>query len=240
MPAGPVRAGDRVAGLPWEQIRTGLWDTGYGRTGPLLSRAECESLRSLYGDDGVFRSRVDMARHRFGRGEYKYFSYPLPPLVAELRGALYAGLFETANDWMAALSLSSNYPPELGRFLEHCREHGQSRPTPLMLRYKAGDYNCLHQDLYGDIVFPFQVVFCLSAVDREFTGGELLVLEQQPRAQSIGHAIRMEQGEGVVITTRYRPVKGSRGYYRTNLRHGVSPVRSGERYTMGIIFHDAA
>lgn len=181
-----------------------------------------------------------MARHRFGRGEYKYFSYPLPPIVAALRQALYAALSETANEWMEALSLSGEYPSELDRFLKRCHGSGQTRPTPLLLRYRAGDFNCLHQDLYGEIVFPFQVVFCLSAVEREFTGGELLLVEQQPRAQSIGHAIRMEQGEAVIITTRYRPAKGSRGYYRTNLRHGVSPVLSGERYTMGVIFHDAA
>ena len=141
---------------------------------------------------------------------------------------------------MEALSLPAGYPAALGTFIERCREKGQTRPTPLMLRYGPGDFNCLHQDLYGEVVFPFQVVFCLSAVDREFTGGELLLVEQQPRAQSTGHAIRMEQGEGIVITTRYRPVKGSRGYYRTNLRHGVSPVLSGERFTTGIIFHDAS
>ena len=230
----------RLARLPWQEIRSGIWTIGYGRTGPLLSRPECEHLRFLYDQPDGFRSRVDMARHRFGRGEYKYFSYPLPPIVAGLRDALYAELSETANEWMKALSLSGDYPPELDRFLERCHASGQTRPTPLLLRYRAGDFNCLHQDLYGDIVFPFQVVFCLSAVGREFTGGELLLVEQQPRAQSIGHAIRMEQGEAVVITTRYRPAKGSRGYYRTNLRHGVSPVLSGERYTMGIIFHDAA
>ena len=181
-----------------------------------------------------------MARYRFGRGEYQYFASPLPDLVAELRENLYRLLADCANQWMAALSLPGDYPASLGGFLERCHERGQNRPTPLLLHYRAGDFNCLHQDLYGDVVFPFQVVFCLSKPDVEFSGGELLLVEQQPRAQSIGHAIRMEQGEAVVITTRYRPAKGARGYYRINFRHGVSPLLSGEWYTLGIIFHDAA
>lgn len=231
---------ERVADYPWTEILAGLWGAGYGRIGAVLSPAECGQLRALYDEPERFRSRVDMARHRFGRGEYKYFAYPLPELIAELREALYDRLFDAANDWMAALSLDGDFPAGLKRFLERCHAQGQNRPAPLLLHYQAGDFNCLHQDLYGDIVFPFQVVFGLSVPDREFTGGELLLVEQQPRAQSTGHAIRLEQGEAVVITTRYRPVKGSRGYYRTNLRHGVSPILTGERYTLGIIFHDAA
>jgi hypothetical protein len=222
------------------EIRSGLWASGYARMGALLSHAECGQLRSLYDRSDLFRSHVDMARYRFGRGEYKYFAYPLPPLVAELREALYGSLADAANEWMAALGLPGDFPRELSSFHARCAAQGQSRPTPLLLHYRAGDFNCLHQDLYGDVVFPFQVVFCLSKPDHEFTGGELLLVEQQPRAQSIGHAIRLDQGEAVVITTRYRPVKGSRGYYRTNLRHGVSPLLTGERFTMGIIFHDAA
>lgn len=221
-------------------IRSGLWAAGYGRIGTVLSEAECEQLRSLYDTPELFRSRVDMAHHRFGRGEYKYFAYPLPGLVAELREALYGCLVEVANEWMAALGLPGDFPRELSCFLARCAAQGQSRPTPLLLHYGAGDFNCLHQDLYGDVSFPFQVVFGLSKPEREYTGGELLLVEQQARAQSIGQAIRMEQGEAVVITTRYRPVKGSRGCYRTNLRHGVSPVLTGERFTLGIIFHDAA
>jgi hypothetical protein len=181
-----------------------------------------------------------MARYRFGRGEYQYFAYPLPPIVEELRQGLYPRLAGAARDWMAALSLDGDYPDHLDPFLAQCHEKGQVRPTPLLLRYSAGDYNCLHQDLYGEVVFPFQVVFCLSRPHEEFTGGELMLVEQQPRAQSMGQVLRLEQGEAVVITTRYRPAKGSRGYYRTNFRHGVSPVESGERYTLGIIFHDAA
>jgi hypothetical protein len=180
-----------------------------------------------------------MARYRFGRGEYQYFSYPLPARIDELRCELYGQLVSTAKEWTAALSREQEYPDELSCFLEQCKNAGQSRPTPLLLRYQAGVFNCLHQDLYGEIFFPFQVIVCLSKPDEEFTGGELLLVEQQPRAQSVGHSIRLEQGEAVVITTRYRPVKGTRGYYRTNFRHGVSPLLSGERYTLGIIFHDA-
>ncbi len=218
----------------------GLWARGYGRLGQLLSSAACEEVRALYDKPELFRSRIDMARYRFGRGEYQYFAYPLPEVVARLRESLYPKLAGVANEWMSALSLGGDFPDELGGFLERCHEAGQTRPTPLLLRYRAGDYNCLHHDLYGDVVFPFQVVVGLSRPGEEFTGGELLLVEQQPRAQSIGHAIRLEQGEAVVITTRYRPVKGTRGYYRTNFRHGVSPVLSGERYTLGVIFHDAA
>ncbi len=217
----------------------GLWQRGYGRLGKIIEQKECETLRELYSDPDAFRSRIDMARYRFGRGEYQYFTYPLPAKVAELRDRFYKDLAGAAREWMAALSLNAEFPEKLSEFSEKCHTSGQSRPTPLMLRYRAGDFNCLHQDLYGDVVFPFQVVVCLSRPDDEFAGGELLLVEQQPRAQSIGHAIRLEQGEAVVITTRYRPVKGSRGYYRTNFRHGVSPVATGERYTLGIIFHDA-
>ncbi len=216
-----------------------LWLRGYGRLGTLLTRKEAEQIRGLYDDSKTFRSRIDMARYRFGRGEYQYFAYPLPPKIDQLRHDLFAQLSPVAADWMAALSMDARYPADLDAFLEQCHAAGQPRPTPLLLRYRAGDFNCLHQDLYGDIVFPFQVVVALSRPGEEYSGGELLLVEQQPRAQSIGHSIRLEQGEAVVITTRYRPVKGSRGYYRTNMRHGVSPLLSGERYTMGIIFHDA-
>ena len=218
----------------------GLWERGYSRLGLLLDQQQCEATRALYAQPELFRSRIDMARYRFGRGEYQYFSYPLPAHIAELRGRLYAQLAGVATEWMSALSKPREYPADLAAFLEQCHAAGQTRPTPLLLRYGAQDFNCLHQDLYGEIFFPFQVVICLSRSDEEFTGGELLLMEQQPRAQSVGHAIRLEQGEGVVITTRYRPVKGSRGYYRTNFKHGVSPLLSGERYSLGIIFHDAS
>lgn len=185
-----------------------------------------------------FRSRIDMARYRFGRGEYQYFAYPLPESVQRLRESLYIQLAPVANEWMSALKLPEDFPAGLDSFLKHCHARGQKRPTPLLLRYKTGDFNCLHQDVYGEVVFPFQVVIGLSRPGEEYSGGELLLVEQQPRAQSRGHSILLQQGEAVVITTRYRPVKGARGYYRTNLRHGVSPVLSGERYTLGIIFHD--
>lgn len=235
-----MKVSERIAALPWSDIRANLWTRGCGRLGTVLTQAECEELRSLYAKPELFRSRVDMARFRFGQGEYQYFAYPLPSLVAELREPLYRQLAETANDWMAALSLTGEFPDDLSGFLKRCRARGQARPTPLLLRYRAGDYNCLHQDVYGELVFPFQVIFCLSKPEDEFTGGELLLVEQRPRAQSVGHAIRLEQGEAIVITTRYRPAKGSRGHYRTNIRHGVSPILSGERFTLGIIFHDAA
>ena len=220
-------------------VESELWQRGYGRLGTLLTRDQCEKLRVLYSRPELFRSRIDMARFRFGRGEYQYFSYPLPPLVAELRQSLYAGLAPVANRWMTALSLPAAYPEKLPEFLELCHSRGQKRPTPLLLHYRPGDFNCLHQDLYGEIFFPFQVVFGLSRPEDEYQGGEFLLVEQQPRAQSVGRAIRLEQGEAIVITTRYRPAKGARGYYRTNVRHGVSPLTAGERYTLGIIFHDA-
>ncbi len=213
--------------------------------GTVLGRTECEELRALYSQPELFRSRVVMERVRFGKGEYQYFANPLPVRVVALRESLYAGLAGIANEWMAALSLDGKFPADLPRFLQQCHARGQNRPTPLLLRYRAGDYNCLHQDVYGDIVFPFQVIVGLSqpaAADQpgpEFTGGELLLIEQRPRAQSVGHAVTLSQGEAVVITTRYRPAKGSRGFYRTNFRHGVSRIRSGERFTLGIIFHDA-
>lgn len=235
-----MRIDERLNGIAWSAVIDALWRRGCSRLGTLLDREEAEHLRALYTEGGSFRSRIDMARYRFGRGEYQYFAYPLPLIVEELRRGLYPRLAGAARDWMAALSIESAYPDHLDEFLAQCHEKGQTRPTPLLLRYVAGDYNCLHQDLYGEIVFPFQVVFCLSNPQEEFTGGELMLVEQQPRAQSMGQVIRLEQGEAVVITTRYRPVKGSRGYYRTNFRHGVSPVETGKRYTLGIIFHDAA
>jgi len=216
-----------------------LWKHGYQRLGNLLTRVQCEQLRSLYDHGSNFRSRIDMARYRFGRGEYQYFAYPLPPLVDSLRTSLYHDLAPVAHQWMEQLKVPARYPDKLAEFLRVCRGAGQQRPTPLLLRYREGDYNALHQDLYGAIVFPFQVICCLSQPEIEFTGGELLLVEQQQRAQSIGRVVPMSQGEAVVIKTRYRPARGSRGFYRTNYRHGVSTVESGERFTLGVIFHDA-
>jgi hypothetical protein len=236
----PTKIAERVSRLAWGEIRENLWAAGFSRLGSLLGENECEDLRSLYARPELFRSRIEMARFRFGKGEYQYFAYPLPAVVAELREALYGPLAAVANEWMEALGLAGDFPAELGAFLKKCHARGQKRPTPLVLRYRAGDYNCMHQDVYGEIVFPFQVIFALSKPDEEFTGGELLLVEQRPRAQSVGHVVRLGQGEAVVITTRYRPAKGVRGFYRTNFRHGVSQILSGERYTLGVIFHDAA
>ncbi|MBY0373274.1 MAG: 2OG-Fe(II) oxygenase [Bryobacteraceae bacterium] len=180
-----------------------------------------------------------MQRYRFGRGEYQYFSYPLPPLVADLREHLFPYLAPIANDWMAKLGSTERFPSTLAPLTERCHAAGQTRPTPLLLKYGPGDFNCLHQDLYGEVVFPFQAVFLLSEPDRDFTGGELVLVEQQPRAQSIAHVVRPRLGEAVILATRYRPASGSRGHYRTNLKHGVSTIHSGARYTLGVIFHDA-
>jgi uncharacterized protein len=204
-----------------------------------LSVEHCEALRNLYSDDRRFRSRIVMARHNFGRGEYKYFNYPLPQLVAQLRESLYPQLATVANEWNAAMGIDVRYPEALAEFLDRCHRAGQKRPTPLLLRYGEGDYNCLHQDLYGEHVFPLQVAFLLSAPGKEFTGGELVLTEQRPRMQSRAHVIHWSQGDAVVFAVNQRPVQGTRGFYRVTLRHGVSRVLSGERFTLGVIFHDA-
>jgi hypothetical protein len=216
-----------------------LWSQGFARLGIVLDRPACEELRATYEDNLRFRSRIDMARYRFGQGEYKYFSYPLPTAVADLRERFYAQLAPLARAWMAALKIPCDYPPALPRFTKLCHAAGQTRPTPLLLRYRAGDYNCLHQDLYGAVVFPFQVIVALSEPDREYSGGELLLVEQRPRAQSMGRALSLAQGEAIVVTTRYRPAQGTRGVYRSTFRHGVSPVLRGERFALGLVFHDA-
>ena len=229
----------RVRRLPWREIEESLWRFGFAKTAPVLTPQECAGLVGLYADASRFRSRIEMERYRFGVGDYQYFANPLPDAVQELRAHAYPFLAPIANRWMEALGIPEDYPAELSDLAARCRKQGQSKPTPLLLHYEAGGYNCLHQDIYGELVFPFQIVCFLSRPDRDYTGGEFLLVEQRPRAQSIGEAIRGEQGEMVVFTTRYRPVKGSRGYYRANIRHGVSRVRSGTRYTLGIIFHDA-
>lgn len=201
--------------------------------GTLLRPGACDGLRAMFAEDERFRTRIDMERFRFGKGEYKYFAYPLPAEVQALRERLYAELAPIASQWGAA------FPATLHEFLRQCHDAGQTRPTPLVLHYEAGGYNCLHQDLYGDVVFPIQVVIGLSRPGVDYEGGELLLVEQRPRAQSVGQVVPLAQGEGVAITTRYRHVRGARGFHRTNMRHGVSPVRRGERYTLGLIFHDA-
>lgn len=225
--------------IDWTGAEESLWTTGFAKLGKLLNERECDDLIALYGDDARFRSRIDMERYRFGRGEYKYFANPLPDLINTLRSDLYAKLAPIAKRWMGALKTPGDYPAEHADFLDICRATGQTRPTPLLLKYGPGDYNCLHQDIYGDVVFPFQVIFSLTAPDKDFTGGELLLVEQRPRAQSIGHALLPQKGEAIVITTRWRPAKGARGFYRTALKHGVSAVHTGARFTLGVIFHDA-
>ncbi len=230
----------RIAVVDWAAVFASLSERGYATLPPILTAAECGSLIGLYEQRERFRNRVDMARFRYGVGEYKYFSYPLPQLVEELRSELYARVVPIANEWMGKLRLDQVYPAVLAEFLTRCHEVGQTRPTPLMLRYEAGGYNCLHQDLYGAIVFPFQFAFMLSKPVTDFDGGEFLLVEQRPRAQSRGEAIRLVQGEAILFATQYRPVAGVRGSYRVAVRHGVSTIRRGSRFTLGIIFHDAA
>jgi hypothetical protein len=212
---------------------------GYATTPALLSEAQCRALAALYASDEPFRSRVVMQRHAFGRGEYKYFRYPLPPLVAALREAFYPPLAAIANDWRALLEEEGRFPPSHAEYLAACHAAGQQQPTPLLLKYGADDYNCLHQDLYGDLVFPLQMTVLLSDPERDFSGGEFLLVEQRPRAQSKGEVVSLRRGDAVIFPVHHRPVQGTRGSYRVTLRHGVSRVRSGQRYTLGIIFHDA-
>jgi len=229
----------RVAAANWEHIVGELDARGSATTGPLLDPAECRALAALYAGETGFRSRVVMARHGFGRGEYKYFSYPLPPLVAELRKALYPRLAPVARRWYAAMARESEIPPTLDAYLKRCHDAGQARPTPLLLRYGAGDYNCLHQDLYGELAFPLQATILLSAPGQDFAGGEFVLVEQRPRMQSRPEVIPLAQGETVIFAVNERPVTGKRGVYRVKMRHGVSRIRSGERLTLGVIFHDA-
>ena len=220
--------------LDWARIEADLDAYGCAAMGPVLDAAECGALAASYAEDAPFRSRVVMARHGFGRGEYKYFRYPLPPLVAELRTELYPRLAGIAGRWE-----ETRYPPEHDAYLERCHRAGQTQATPLLLEYGPGDYNCLHQDLYGEHVFPLQAAFLLSEPGRDFEGGEFVLTEQRPRMQSRVEVVPLKQGHGVVFAVHHRPVKGTRGTYRVNLRHGVSRVRSGRRHTLGIIFHDA-
>jgi len=245
-PYSPSRAdlAERIAASDWRRIEGELDAEGCARIEVLLRPHECTALAALYEQDPdsaeIFRSRVVMARHGFGRGEYRYFSYPLPPLIAGLREALYPCLVPTANRWNQSIGNGVRFPSSHAAFAARCHAAGQRRPTPLLLRYRVGDYNCLHQDLYGDQVFPLQVILLLSAPGRDFEGGELVMTEQRPRMQSRPIVLPLRQGDGAVIAVHQRPVQGARGSYRVNLRHGVSRLRSGERYTAGIIFHDAA
>jgi hypothetical protein len=219
---------------------TALDDRGAAVIPALLNADQCAELARCYARSEAFRSRVVMARHGFGRGEYQYFRYPLPALVEQLRTALYVPLARIANRWSAALKQTPDYPDALPAFLERCHEAGQRRPTPLLLRYGAGDYNCLHQDLYGEQVFPLQVTVLLSAPGQDFDGGEFVLSEQRPRAQSRVEVVPLAQGDAVIFAVHHRPVQGRRGMHRVTLRHGVSRIRAGERYTLGLVFHDAA
>ena len=230
----------RVDLVDWARISQDLDDRGSATIGGLLTAAECESVAMLYAVDQMFRSRVVMAQHGFGRGEYKYFAYPLPSIVGSLRAALYPRLAPVANRWHAAMGMDVQFPEQHADFLERCHAAGQRRPTPLLLQYGLDDYNCLHQDLYGEHVFPLQVAVLLSEPQRDFTGGEFVITEQRPRMQSRPEVVPLRQGDAVVFAVHHRPVQGTRGVYRVNLRHGVSRLRSGHRHTLGIIFHDAA
>ncbi len=229
----------RLAALDWEALEQSLWDWGYAKTPVVLTPRECADLIELYPDDTRFRSRIDMARYRFGEGDYKYFADPLPPLVAELRRHAYPPLAAVANRWQAALGSRRRFPSDLAGLQSLCRRAGQTKPTPLLLHYETGGYNCLHQDLYGEVAFPLQLTGFLSRRDVDYQGGEFLLVEQRPRAQSRGQAIATEQGELVIFATDSRPARGAHGYFRTRLRHGVSRVTAGARYTLGVIFHDA-
>jgi hypothetical protein len=230
----------RIAGLDWDRITKEIDQRGWATTGPLLTQEECAVLANSYDDDGLFRSRVVMARHGFGQGEYRYFAYPLPTPVQQLRASLYERLAPLANRWRSALGIGEEFPQAHAGYLERCHAAGQLRPTPLILRYGPGDYNCLHQDLYGELNFPLQAAFLLSRPGEEFTGGEFVLTEQRPRMQSRVQVVTLQAGEAVIFAVNHRPVQGTRGTYRVAMRHGVSPLREGRRHTLGIILHDAA
>jgi uncharacterized protein len=232
-------AADRVAGVDWRQVAVSLDERGYAIATALLTTEQCRGLAALYDWDEAFRSRVVMQRHAFGRGEYKYLRYPLPGVVEALRQAIYPRLVPVANRWREQLREAGRFPATLSAFLKECHESGQQRPTPLLLKYETGDYNCLHQDLYGPMVFPLQLTVLLSAAGDDFTGGEFLLVEQRPRAQSRGEVVPLRQGEAVIFPVHHRPVEGTRGPYRVTMRHGVSRLHAGRRFTLGIIFHDA-
>jgi hypothetical protein len=233
------RSGLTGSALTGSELTDELQRRGYAVAQRLLAPEDCVQLIELYPEQERFRSRIVMSRHGYGQGEYQYFSYPLPPLVAKLREQIYPQLVPVANSWSEQLRSPLRYPPEHDAFLQKCRRAGQRRPTPLMLKYTAGDYNCLHQDLYGQTVFPLQLAVLLSKPETDFTGGEFVLTEQRPRMQSRAQVVPLQQGDAVVFAVHHRPVQGKRGAYRVNMRHGVSTLRSGQRYTLGVIFHDA-
>ena len=235
----PLDIATRVDAIDWARARDDLDAQGCTVLSKLLTPDQCRELAALYPDDTCFRSRIVMGRHGFGRGEYKYLRYPLPDLIAQLRPLLYGRLYQVADRWNEAMGIDIRYPAAHQDFLDRCHAAGQTRPTPLLLQYGAGDYNCLHQDLYGEHVFPLQVAILLSEPGRDFTGGEFVLTEQRPRMQSRPEVVPLAQGDAVAFAVHHRPVQGTRGYYRVNLRHGVSRIRSGHRHTVGVIFHDA-
>ncbi len=235
--AAPTVA-ERIAALDWPSLIARLDEQGHVQTPPVYGAAECDALAGEF-DSGRFRSRVDMRRHRFGEGEYKYFDAPLPALIDDARHALYPPLADVANDWAGRLGEPADFPPELDEFLARCHAAGQTRPTPLILRYFEGGHNTLHQDLYGEVAFPLQAVTILNRPGTDFEGGQFVLMEQRPRAQSRAHVIDLQPGAFLLFPTRTRPVEGTRGHYRTTMRHGVATVHSGERITLGVIFHDA-
>jgi hypothetical protein len=230
---------EHIAAFDWQRLAADLDAHGCAVVQAVLSPRECIALAETYVADEGFRSRIVMARHGFGPGEYKYFAHPLPATVASLRSALYPPLTSIANRWNAVLGIDGRYPDDHMAFLDRCHRAGQTRPTPLLLHYSVGDYNCLHQDLYGEHVFPLQATFLLSVPGQDFTGGEFVLIEQQPRQQSLADVVPLSQGDGVIFPVHHRPVQGRRGAYRVTLRHGVSRVRSGQRHTVGIIFRNA-
>jgi uncharacterized protein len=238
-PIPPSDIAARVDAFDWAQASRDLDAQGCAVLKGLLSPEQCRALAALYPDDTQFRSRVVMGRHGFGRGEYKYFSYPLPQPIADMRPVLYGRLVDVANRWNEAMGIAIRYPEQHDAFLKRCHAAGQARPTPLLLQYGPDDYNCLHQDLYGEHVFPLQVAILLSEPGRDFTGGEFVLTEQRPRMQSRPEVVPLTQGDAVAFAVHVRPVQGTRGFYRVNLRHGVSRIRSGHRHTLGVIFHDA-
>lgn len=231
---------DTLNAIDWTRVESDLDNDGWAIVAGALTPEECATLSGLYERDEMFRSRVVMARHGFGKGEYKYFSYPLPPAVAELRTSFYPPLSRVANRWNEAMGIAVRFPHDHRAFVERCHKAGQTKPTPLLLTYAEGDYNCLHQDVYGEHLFPLQVAFLLSEPGRDFEGGEFVLAEQRPRMQSRAHVVPLRRGDGVIFPVRHRPAQGTRGHYRVTLRHGVSRIRSGHRRTLGIIFHDAA
>jgi hypothetical protein len=226
--------------INWDIVKDSLNNKGYARIPKLVSETECDLFKHQYEEESLYRSTIDMQRYRFGKGEYKYFKYSLPEKIQVLREGLYAPLSDVANEWMRQLQIDIAYPAVHQDLIAHCHQQNQRRPTPLILRYHEGGFNTLHQDLYGDVYFPFQVVFVLSKPGTDYTGGEFILVEQLPRAQSRAQVLYLDQGDALIFTTNFRPVKGTKGYYRAKMKHGISEVTSGKRYALGIIFHDAS